>query len=75
MIHYRQDCIISSRLGQLRDEVHSNGLERKRMFGGDRNHCGFKGSSVDFAFLADGATLDILLNVLFHAGPPEVSLG
>ena len=45
------------------------------MFGGDRNHSGFKGSSVDFAFLADGATLDILFNVLSHVGPPEVSLG
>ena len=45
------------------------------MFGGDRNHSGFKGSSVDFAFLADGAALDKLLNVMFHAGPPEVSLG
>ena len=45
------------------------------MFGGDRNHGGFKGSSVDFAFLTDGAALDILHNVLFHAGPPEVSLG
>ena len=45
------------------------------MFGGDRNHGGFKGSSVDFAFLADGATLDILFDVLSHAGPPEVSLG
>ena len=44
------------------------------MLRGDRNHGGFKGSSVDFAFLADGATLDILLNVLFHAAPPEVSL-
>ena len=75
MIHYCQDCIISSRLGQLRDGVHSNGLERERMFGGDRNHSGFKGSSVDFAFLANGASFDILLNVLFHAGPPEVSLG
>ena len=42
------------------------------MFRGDRNHSGFKGSSVDFAFLADGATLDILFNVLFHVGPPEV---
>ena len=75
MIHYHQDRIISSRLGQLHDEVHSNSLERERMFGGDRNHSGFKGSSVDFAFLADGATLDILLNILFHAGPPEISLG
>ena len=45
------------------------------MFRGDRDHSGFKGSSVDFAFLADGTALDILLNVLFHAGPPEVSLG
>ena len=45
------------------------------MFWGDRNHSGFKGSSVDFAFLANGAALDILFNVLFHAGPPEVSLG
>ena len=45
------------------------------MFGGDRNHSGFKGSGVDFAFLEDGATLDILLNVLFHVGPPEGSLG
>ena len=75
MIRYRQDRIISSRLGQLCDEVHSNSLERKQMFRGDRNHSRFKGSSVDFAFLANGAALDILLNVLFHAGPPEVSLG
>ena len=45
------------------------------MFRGDGNHCGFKGSRVDFAFLAGGATLDILLNILSHAGPPEVSLG
>ena len=75
MIHYRQDRIISSRLGQLRDEVHGNGLERKQMFGGDRNHSRFEGSSVDFAFLTRGTTLDILLNVLFHAGPPEVLLG
>ena len=75
MIRYCQDRVISSRLGQLRDEVHSNSLERKRMFGGDRNHSGFEGSSVDFAFLADGAALDILLDVLFHAGPPEVSFG
>ena len=44
------------------------------MFRGDRNHCGFEGSSVDFAFLAYGTTLDILFNVLFHVGPPEVSL-
>ena len=45
------------------------------MFRGDGNHSGLKGSSVDFAFLADGATFDILLNVLFHVGPPEVLLG
>ena len=45
------------------------------MFRGDGNHGGFKASSVDFAFLADGATFDILLNVLLHIGPPEVSLG
>ena len=45
------------------------------MFGGDRNHSGFKGSGVDFAFLADGAALDILLNIMLHAGPPEVSFG
>ena len=45
------------------------------MFRGDRNHGGFEGSSVDFAFLADGTTFDILINVLFHVGPPEVSLG
>ena len=45
------------------------------MFRGDRNHGGFEGSSVDFAFLADGATLDILLDVLSHTGPPEVLLG
>ena len=45
------------------------------MFGGDRNHGGFKGSIVDFAFLADSAALDILLHIVFHAGPPEVSLG
>ena len=45
------------------------------MFRGDRNHSGFEGSSVDFAFLADGATLDILFNVLFHVGPSEVLLG
>ena len=75
MIRYRQDCVISSRLGQLRDEVHGKSLERKRMFRGDGNHCRFKGSSVDFAFLAGGATLDILFNVLFHVGPPEVLLG
>ena len=74
MICYHQDQIISSRLGQLRDKVHSDGLERKRMFGVDRNHSGFEGSSVDFAFLAGSATLDVLFNVLFHAGPPEVSL-
>ena len=75
MICYRQNRIISSRLGQLRNEVHGDCLKGKRMFGGNRNHGGFKGSSVDFAFLADGAALDILLNVMFHAGPPEVSLG
>ena len=75
MICYRQDRIISSRLGQLHDELHSNSLERERMFRGDGNHSGFKGSSVDFAFLTGGATLDILLDVLSHAGPPEVSLG
>ena len=75
MIRYCQDCIISSRLGQLCDEVHGDGLERKRMFRGDGNHCGFKGSSVDFAFLAGGTTLDILFNILSHAGPPEVSFG
>ena len=45
------------------------------MFRGDMNHSRFEGSSVDFAFLADGATFDILLNILFHVGPPEVSLG
>ena len=45
------------------------------MFGHNRNHCGFEGSSIDFTFLADGATLDILFVVLFHVGPPEVSLG
>ena len=45
------------------------------MFRGDRNHSRFEGSCVDFAFLADGTTLDILLNVLFHVGPPEVLLG
>ena len=44
------------------------------MFGGNRNHSRLERSGVDFAFLADGATLDILLNVLFHVGPPEVSL-
>ena len=44
------------------------------MFGGNRNHSRFEGSCVDFAFLADGTTLDILLDVLFHVGPPEVSL-
>ena len=44
------------------------------MFRSDRNHSGFKGSSVDFAFLADSAALDILFKVLFHAGSPEVSL-
>ena len=75
MICYRQDRVISSRLGQLRNEVHSNGLERKRMFRGDRNHSRFEGSRVNFAFLADGTTLDILFNVLSHAGPPEVSFG
>ena len=75
MICYRQDRVIPSRLGQLRDEVHSDSLERKQMFRGNRNHIRFKGSSVDFAFLANGAAFDILLNVLFHAGPPEVSLG
>ena len=36
---------------------------------------GFEGSCVDFNFLASGATLDILLNILFHVGPPEVLLG
>ena len=45
------------------------------MFGGNRNHSGFEGSSVNFTFLASGATVDVLLNVLFHVGPPEVSLG
>ena len=45
------------------------------MFRGNRNHGRFEGSSVDFAFLTRGATLDILLNVLFHVGPPEVSFG
>ena len=45
------------------------------MFRGNRSHSGLKGSSIDFAFLADSAALDILLNVMFHAGPPEVSLG
>ena len=45
------------------------------MFRGDGNHRGFKGSSVDFALLANGAALDIMFNVLFHAGPPEVLLG
>ena len=75
MIRYRQDRIISPRLGQLRDEVHSDRLKGKRMFRGDGNHSRFKGSSVDFAFLADSAALDILFNVLFHTGPPEVSLG
>ena len=45
------------------------------MFRGDRNYSRFEGSSVDFAFLAGGATLDILLNVLFHFRPPEVPLG
>ena len=75
MIRYCQDRVIASRLGQLRDEVHSDSLEGKRVFRGDGNHSGFKGSRVDFAFLANGATLDILLNVLFHVGPPEVSLG
>ena len=75
MVRYSQDCVISSRLGQLRDEVHSNSLERKRMFRGDRNHGGFKRSSVDFALLTRGATLDILLDIMFHVGPPEVSLG
>ena len=45
------------------------------MFRGDGNHSRFEGSGVDFAFLAGGATLDILLNVLFHFRPPEVSLG
>ena len=43
------------------------------MFRGNRDHSGIKGSSVDFAFLAYGATLDILFDVLSHAGPPEVS--
>ena len=75
MIRYRQDRVISSRLGQLRDEVHSNCLKGERMFRSDGNHGGYKGSSVEFAFLADSAALDILLNVLFHAGPPEVSFG
>ena len=45
------------------------------MFGGDRNHGRFKRSSIDFTFLADGATLDILFNVLFHVGLPEILLG
>ena len=75
MIHYHQDHIITSRLGQLHDEVHSDSLERKQMFRGDGNHSRFKGSSLDFAFLANSAALDILLDVLFHAGPSEVSLG
>ena len=75
MIRYCQDRIISSRLGQLRDEVHGDSLKRERVLRGNRNHSRFKGSSVDFAFLADGATLDIMFDVLFHARPPEVSLG
>ena len=41
---------------------------------GDRNHGRFKGPSVDVTFLAGGATLEVLFNVLFHVGPPEVSL-
>ena len=45
------------------------------MFGGDGNHGGFEGSSIDFTFLAGGTPLDILLDVLFHVRPPEVSLG
>ena len=45
------------------------------MFRGNRNHSRFEGSSVDFAFLACGTTLDVFLNVLFHVKPPEVSLG
>ena len=45
------------------------------MFRGDWNHSRFEGSGVDFAFLADGATLDILFDILSHAGPPEISLG
>ena len=75
MIRYHQDRVISSRLGQLHDEVHSNSLEREQMFRGDGNHSGFKGSSVDFTFLADSTTLDILFDILSHVGPPEVSLG
>ena len=45
------------------------------MFGGNRNHSRFEGFSIDFTFLARGATLDILFDVLFYVGPPEVSLG
>ena len=43
--------------------------------GGNRNHSWFEGSSVDFTFLASGTTLNILLNILFHVKPPEVSFG
>ena len=75
MVHYCRDCIIPSRLGQLCDEVHSDSLEWKRMFQGDRNHSGFEESSVDFTFLTSGTTFDILLNVLSHVRPPEVLLG
>ena len=75
MIRNGEDWIISSRLGQLGDEVHRDSLEGKRMFWGDGNHSGFEGSSVDFIFLTGGASLDILLDVLFHVRPPEVSLG
>ena len=45
------------------------------MFRGNGNHSRFEGSSVNFALLADSSTLDILFDVLSHAGPPEVLLG
>ena len=45
------------------------------MFGDNRNHSKFEGFGIDFTFLAGGATLDILFDVLFHVGPPEVLLG
>ena len=63
-----QNCVIPC------DKVHSNGLEWKWVFRGDRDHGRFEGSGVDFTFLASGATPDILFDVLFHVGPPKVLL-
>src|SRR6266702_169068 len=73
MIRDRKNRVVLPRLGQLRDEVHCHCFKRQSVFWGNGDHCWFQGSCIDFVGLTCGATLDILLDVLFHVRPPCIS--